>query len=229
VSETTVESRFRVYRVLPAVLQVNLFDVAADRLYTVFQSGYPDALQATVDDLSTGDLVGATLAGDPGAADEPWRLVEATRDPAESRPVGFATGVDYPAVAHEVWGEATAAADDGSVRGPVRPTGRALGPDGDAGEVWVQPRDALPGGGFTLAVLAGRVPLEPVLGDLEEAGAPAAELLVVDSDDPAATSHRDPFGVFLAFTDSGQPLADRYRERWGVERGDDSRPDVDPY
>lgn len=224
----TTEGRFRVYRVLAAVPHVNLLDVDAERLYTVYRSSYPDAVQRVVDDLRTGDLVEATVEGDPDAADEPWRLTEVERDGTASVTVDFATGVDYPDVARETWTAAREEAGDD----PVRPTGRPLGSDdatGPVGEVWVQPRDALPDGAFTLLALAGRLPLEPWLRELPYAEAPAAELLVVDSTAPESSGHRDPYGVFLFFTDDGRALADRYRERWGLERDGDSRPDVDPY
>lgn len=225
----TTEGRFRVYRVLAAVPHINLFHVDSERLYTVFESGYPDPVQTVVDDLRTGDLIEGTVEGDHEAAEEPWRLTEVTRDDIGSVRVDFATGVDYPNVAQETWIRATEEAGDD----PVRPTGRALGTDGEAGgavgEVWVQPRDALPDGAFTLPVLAGRLPLEPWLRELPYVEAAAAELLVVDSADPDSDVHHDPYGVFLFFTAEGGELADRYRERWGLERGTDSRPDLDPY
>jgi hypothetical protein len=181
-----------------------------------------------VDDLRTGDLVEATVEGDPDEPEEPWRLTDVTRDADGSVLVDFATGVDYPDVARETWDHAAEAAGGE----PVQPTGRALGSDdgdGAVAEVWVQPRDALPDGAFTLPVLAGRLPLEPWLRELPYAGAPAVELLVVDDADPESGAHSRPYGVFLFFTAEGRDLATRYRERWGLERGADSRPDVDPY
>ena len=224
----TTEGHFRVYRVLDAVPHLNLLHVDSERLYTVFESGYPDRVQSTVDDLRTGDLIEGTVEGDPDAADEPWRLTGATRDDAASVTVDFATAVDYPDVARETWGHAVEEAGDE----PVRPTGRALGSDdgeGAVGEVWVQPRDALLDGAFTLPVLAGRLPIEPWLRELPYAEASATELLVVDSADPESSTYPNPYGVFLFFTAEGRDLADRYRERWALERGADSRPDVDPY
>jgi len=220
-----VEGTFRVYRVFEAVPHLNLVDVDADRLYTVYESGYPDDRERAVDDLSTGDLVDAAVEGDADAPDEPWRLVDPEPDPAGSVAVDFATGVDYPAVARETWARAVAAADGG----PVEPAGRTLGADGAAGEVWVQPRDALPGGAFTRRVATGLVPLEPLFRGLPRAGAPAGELLVVDADGPGAREHREPYGVLLLFTEAGRALADDYRERWDLPRGADSRPDFDPY
>ena len=225
--ETTVGT-FRVYRVLDAVLHLNLFEVASERLYTVYQTGYDESLQSTLDEVTTGDLVEATVEGDPENADEPWRVTAVDRDADRSVTVDFAAGVDYPNVARETWSQALAEAGDD----PVRPTGRALGTEaGDtaAGEVWVQPRDAVPDSSLALTVLAGRLPLEPWLTDLPYADAPTAELLVVDSDGPETESHAEPYGVFLFFTETGRALADRYRERWDLPRGADSRPDVDPY
>jgi hypothetical protein len=221
-----VDGEFRVYRVFEAVPQVNLLDVDARRLYSVYRSGYPDAVQSVVDGLSTGDLVSATVEGDPDDATEPWRVVAAERDPSRSVAVETATGVDYPAVAREAWARAREEADGG----PVAPTGRVLRHDGAvAGEVWVQPRDALPEGAFTRRLLAGLLPVEPLVRDLPRAGAPAAELLALDADGPGVRDHREPYGVLLFLTDAGRPLADRYRERWGLARGADSRPDFDPY
>lgn len=220
-----VDGTFRVYRVFESVPHLNLVDVDADRLYTVYESGYPDDRQRLVDGLSTGDRVDATVEGDPDAPDDPWRLVDVAPDPAGSVTVDFATGVDYPSVARETWARAVEAAGDG----PVEPAGQTLGPDGTAGEVWVQPRDALPDGAFTRRVATGLVPLEPLFRGLPRAGAPASELLVVDADGPDAARHTAPYGVLLCFTESGRDLADGYRERWDLPRGADSRPDFDPY
>ncbi|MFC7175764.1 hypothetical protein [Halosegnis marinus] len=221
----TTEGTFRVYRVLDAVAHLNLLDTAESRLYTVFESGYPDDLQATVDGLATGALVSGTVEGDPDDPDEPWHLLDAERDPDRSVLVDFATGVRYPEVAREAWDEAGEAAGDD----PVRPTGRALGHDGDpAGEVWVQPRDALPDGAFTLPAVAGRLPLEPWLRELPYTEERPAELLVVDAGGPGEPT-TEPYGVLLFFTAAGHALADRYRERWDLPRGADSRPDFDPY
>ncbi len=220
-----VESTFRVYRVFEAVPHLNLVDVGGDRLYTVYESGYPDDRQRVVDDLSTGDLVDATVEGDPDAPEEPWRLVDPDPDPAESVAVDFATDVDYPSVARETWARAVDAAGDG----PVEPAGRTLGPDGAAGEVWVQPRDAFPDGAFVRRVATGLVPLEPLFRGLPRADAPATELVVVDADGPGTTGHTEPYGVLFLFTEAGRSLADEYRERWRLPRGDDSRPAFDPY
>lgn len=222
---TTTEGTFRVYRVLDAVAHLNLLDTDERRLYTVFESGYPDRLQETIDGLATGDLVTGTVTGEPNEPDEPWRLRDVERQPQRSVSIDFATGVRYPDVARETWSAAVEAAGDG----PVRPTGRALGHDGTpAGEVWIQPRSALPDGAFTLPALAGRLPLEPLLRDLPYAGGRPGELLVVDADGPGAAT-TEPYGVLLFFTPEGRALADRYRERWGLPRGADSRPSFDPY
>lgn len=222
----TTEGTFRVYRVVDAVAHLNVLDVDAGTLYTVFESVYPDTVQQTVDDLRTGDLVTATLEGDSDAPEEPWRFTAV--EPTGGITVDFVTDVAYPDVARETWAAAVKEAGDD----PVRPTGRALGVDGHDGavaEVWVQPRGVLPDDGFIPSVLAGKLPLEPWLQELPYADAPASELLVVDSAEVDSTGHRDPYGVFLFFTEAGRPLADRYRERWDVDRGEDSRPDFDPY
>lgn len=219
------ESTFRVYRVLAAVKHLNLLDVEADRLYTVYQAGYPEDLQPAVDDLATGDLIAATVEGDPAADEEAWRLVALDRVGGVA--VAFATGVDrLPRVAREVW--ATVDPDDPA------PAGRPLGTDdaaGPVGECWVQPRAALPDGAFVEHVLAGVVPLEPWFESLPYVGEPTAELLVVDPDEPGEPGGGPtaPYGVLLFFTAAGRDLADRYRARWGLDRGTDTRPDVDPY
>ncbi|MFB6118962.1 hypothetical protein [Halosegnis sp.] len=223
----TTSGRFRVYRVLGAVLHINLFDVADRRLYSVYQTDYPAPLQSTVDSLATGDMIEATVTGDPEAPQEPWRLEAAEREDTASVDIDFAVGVEYPDVARQTWERALAEASEEG----VVPTGRALGTqEGDeaAGEVWVQPRDSLPDGGFTPAVAAGRLPLEPWLERLPYADAPAEELLAIEASDPDEPV-REPYGVFLFFTKAGRGLADRYRERWDLPRGADSRPDFDPY
>lgn len=220
-----VDGTFRVYRVFSAVPHLNLVDVAADRLYTVYESGYPEDRQRVVDDLSTGDLLDATVAGDPDAPDDPWRVVDPEPKPDGSVSVDFATGVDYPPVARETWARAREAAGDD----PVEPAGRTLGADGAAGEVWVQPRDAVPDGAFTRRAATGLVPLEPLFRGLPSADAPASELLVVDADEPGASRNTEPYGVLFFFTAAGRDLADEYRERLDLPRGEDSRPDFDPY
>lgn len=222
----TTEGTFRVYCVVDAVPHLNVLDVDAGRLYTVYESAYPDDVQRTVDDLRTGDLVAATLEGDPDSPDEPWRFTAV--EPAGGVVVDFVTGVTYPDVARKTWTAAVEEAGDD----PVRSTGRPLGVDGHEGpvaEVWVQPRDALPDAGFIQSVLAGKLPLEPWLQELPYAGGSASELLVVDAHELDAPRTTSPYGVLIFFTEAGRPLADRYRERWGVERGEDSRPDFDPY
>ncbi|PSQ22439.1 hypothetical protein BRD04_04485, partial [Halobacteriales archaeon QS_9_67_17] len=103
--ETTVGT-FRVYRVLDAVLHLNLFEVASERLYTVYQTGYDESLQPTLDEMTTGDLVEATVEGDPKRPDEPWRVTAVDRDADRSVTLDFAAGVDYPNVARETWSQA---------------------------------------------------------------------------------------------------------------------------
>jgi hypothetical protein len=130
--------RFRVYRVVEAVPHINLVDVGASTLYTVFQSGYPDDRQAAVDDLRTGDLIEATLSGAPDRDDEPWRLE--TLDRIGGVEMGFVVDVEPPRVATDLWED-----------GLDRPAGAPLEEtpeDGPVAELYVQPRDPLPRGAF---------------------------------------------------------------------------------
>jgi hypothetical protein len=216
----TRNGRFRVYRVFPEVHHVNLQDVEANRLYTVHRSGYPDAMQETVDDLRTGDLVRATLEGDPDAEEEAWTLVDCEVDSRVE--FAFATGLgeDLPAAAFEVW-------ERPDREGPAgAPIGADEGSDAVA-ECWVQPLDRI-AGSLTTSVLTGLVPLEPWLTDLPHLDGPAAEVLVLDPAEPEGPSGV-PFGVLLFFTAAGRELADTFRERYDLPRGADTRPDYDPY
>lgn len=69
---TERSNRFRVYRVTESGLHINLQSVDSPALYTVYRTGYGDR-QELVDGLVTGDLVTATLEGDPAVEEKPWR------------------------------------------------------------------------------------------------------------------------------------------------------------
>jgi fermentation-respiration switch protein FrsA (DUF1100 family) len=215
------DGRYRVYRVLPDVHHINLQAIEENRLYTVHQSGYPDALQAAVDDLRTGDLVSGTLEGNPDDEEEAWTL---TSVETESRvEFGFATdlGTDLPESAWTLWERPDRTGPAGVAIGPE--------PDGDlVAECWVQPLADLPGGSLTTSVLTGLVPMEPWLEALPHVGEPAAEVLVLDPDDPERGGTGE-FGVLLFFTTAGRSLADEFRDRYDVPRGVDTRPEFDPY
>jgi hypothetical protein len=211
--------RFRVYRVVEAVPHINLVDVDASRLYTVFQSGYPDDRQATVDALRTGDLIEATLSGAPDRDDEPWRLEALDRIGGVE--MDFAVDVDPPRVATDLW-------DDGLDR-PARATLEETPEDGPVAEVYVQPRDPLPRGAFVPNVLAGLVPVEPFLADLPVVGGPATDALFLDPDPPEATDYAFPFGVAVLFGEGADRLTATFRDRYDLPAGEDSRPDFDPY
>jgi len=208
--------RFRVYRVVEAVPHINLQAVDEPRLYTVYQSGY-GSLQPAVDDLSTGDLVEATLSGDPEADDEPWRLTAVKRVGGVA--LAVATDVSLPAVAEELFAP-----------GQTEPACEPLTDGSDpVGACCVQPRDPLPGGRFAPSVLAGLLPLEAQFESVPGVSDPAAEALVFDPDPPDADSFSTPYGVVLFFTAAGASLADEYRDRYDCPRGTDSRPAYDPY
>jgi hypothetical protein len=226
-TETTRTGTFRAFRIVPAVHHINLFDVDAGRLYTVHQVGYPDGLQATVDDLRTGDLVDATLAGDPEAPEEAWRLTRAAPDPERSVAVDFAVDLDPAALPAPVADD-----PDRRERAATEPVGTVLEHEGlPVGEVWCQPRDPLPDGAFAPNVLGGLLPLETLLSELPEVGEPPAELLVLDTAAPDDRTFEVPFGVFVALTGAGDPVGDDLRERYGLplDRTADTRPAFDPY
>jgi hypothetical protein len=209
-------SRFRVYRVVEAVPHVNLVDTAAMRLYTVYWSGYGDR-QAAVDDLRTGDLLEATVSGNPDDESEAWRLEDFER--VDRVEMGFAVDAAVPEVAHALWED-----------GQTRPVYAPLSSDGEVvGACCVQPRDPLPSGSFVPNVLTGTLPLETVLSAIPRVGEPAAEALFVDPDPPDAQRYTTPFGVALVFAETGTETADRYRERYDCPRGVDTRPEFDPY
>jgi hypothetical protein len=212
----TRDGRFRVYRVTEAVPHLNLQAVESPVLYTVYQQGYTE-LQPAVDDLRTGDLVRATLSGDPGDEDEAWRL-EAV-EPVDHVAMGFAVDADPPALARDCW-----------TAGQTEPECAVLTEEGaPVGACCVQPREGLPGGRFVPNVLAGLLPLEPQLGSVPGVGDPAAEALFIDPEPPGERNPTTPFGVVLLFTERASDLPDRFREAYDCPRETDSRPAFDPY
>lgn len=226
-TEATRTGTFRAFRIVPAVHHINLFDVDAGRLYTVYQTGYSEALQATVDDVRTGDLLDATLVGDPEAPDEAWRLTRAAPDTERSVAVDFAVDLAPEALPAPV-------ADDPErrERAATEPVGTVLEHEGrPVGELWCQPREPLPDGAFASNVLSGLLPLETLLAALPELGERPAELLVLDTAAPDDRTFEVPFGVFVALTEAGEPVGDDLRERYGLplDRTADTRPAFDPY
>lgn len=208
--------RFRVYRVVESVPHLNLQAVESPTLYTVYQSGYGD-LQSGVDVLQTGDLVEATLDGDPAAEDEAWRLTALDRLGGVT--MDFAVDVESPDMAREIWSPDL-----------TEPACSVLTEDDDpVGVCCVQPRDPLPNGAFVPNVLTGLLPLEQMLDAVPEIGDQAAEALFLDPDPPDATTYSHPYGVVLLFTDRASPLADRFRETYDCPRDTDTRPEFDPY
>lgn len=208
--------RFRVFRVVESVPHLNLQAVASPTLYTVYQSGY-GALQAAVDDLRTGDLVEATLDGDPDADSEPWRLTAV--ECVDRVRMDFAVDVTPPDVARDAW-----------TPGQTDPSYTVLTEAGDpVGVCCLQPRAPLPSGAFVPNVLAGLLPLETQLASVPGIDEPAAEVLFLDPDPPDVATHSVPYGVAMLFTDRGATLADRFRETYEIPLDGDTRPDYDPY
>jgi hypothetical protein len=210
--------RFRVYRVVEAVPHYNFQAVDEPRLYTVYQSGYDDDRQAVVDDLTTGSLVSATLVGDADDDTEPWRIDEIERAEG-SVTVAVAADVDPPAVAVDAWEPGTS-----------QPVCRTLVEDGEpVGACCVQPREPLPDGGFVPSALTGLLPLESEFASVPGVDEPAAEALFLDPDPVDAASAQSPYGVALFFTADADDLPARFRDRYDLPRGEDTRPNFDPY
>jgi hypothetical protein len=208
--------QFRVYRVVESVPHINFFDTDQTRLYTVYQSGYGDR-QAAVDDLRTGDLVEATLAGDPTDEEEAWSIQSFDR--IDGVAMDFAVDADPPAVASELWKP-----------GLEHPASVVLEEDGEpVGECHVQPRAPLPGGSFVPSVITGLVPLESVLTELPTIGGPATDALFLDPDSPDDDQYSLPYGVVLLFTAAADDRLAEFRERYDLPEDADNRPDYDPY
>jgi len=208
--------RFRVYRVVESVPHINFFDTDATRLYTVYQSGYGER-QPAVDDLRTGDLVEATLAGDADDSEEAWSIRSLER--VDGVAMEFAVDAAPPPVAADLWEPDR-----------QRPVSTVLEREGDpVGAAYVQPREPLPGGSFVPSVLTGLLPMEHLLTDLPDVGTAPTHALFVDPDPPDAEQYTEPYGVALLFTEGGRELLADYRDRYGVDPDGDSRPDYDPY
>ncbi|WP_136591969.1 hypothetical protein [Salinigranum halophilum] len=210
--------QFRVYRVIESVPHINVQSTESPVLYSVYQSGYADdALEATVDDLRTGDLVEATLVGDAGDETDPWRF-EAVERVGRVR-TSFAVDAEPPATARDSW-----------TPGQTEPSYTVLEEDGTpVGVCVVQPRSPLPSEALVPSVLSGLVPLESEFASVPELGRPAVEAVFVDPDPPEASSHSVPYGVVYLFTDAGTSTAERLRRRYDCELGTDSRPEYNPY
>jgi len=208
--------RFRVYRVVESVPHVNVQAVDSPTLYSVYQSGYGE-LQPTVDALETGDLIEATLAGDPDDDTEPWRLTAVDR--IDRVHTAFAVDVDPPEVARECW-----------TPDRTEPAYTVLTEDGaPVGVCGVQPRAPLPNGAFVPNVLAGLLPLESEFASVPRLGEPAVEAVFLDPDPPEASSYAWPYGVVYLFTRPATALAERLRERYDCPLETDTRPAFDPY
>ncbi|MDS0281072.1 hypothetical protein [Haloarcula onubensis] len=212
----THAGRFRVYRVVESVPHINLFDTEATRLYTAYQSGYGDR-QDDIDALRTGDLVEATLGGDPDDPDEAWSVQSVER--VGGVRMAFAVDADPPTVAADLWTE-----------GQERPSTTALRWAGDpVAEVAVQPRAPLPGGAFVPSVLTGLVPMEDRLGTLSSGGEPVTDALFLDPDPPDTDRYSRPYGTAVFFGAAGEALRDEFYDRYGIDPTGDSRPEYDPY
>lgn len=209
--------RFRVYRGVESVPHINVQAVAEPTLYSVYRSGYDAGLQETVDALATGDLLEATLDGDPADDAEPWRLTAADR--IDRVRTAFAVDVDPPAVARECW-----------TTGRTEPAYTVLTDDGEpVGVCGVQPRDPLPNGAFVPSILTGLLPLEAEFESVPKVGEPAVEAVFLDPDPPEASSYRRPYGVVFLFTRPSTAPAERLRETYDCPLDSDTRPTFDPY
>ena len=207
---------FRVYRVVDAVPHINLFDTDATRLYTVYQSGYGER-QPAVDDLRTGDLVAATLGGDPDDSEEAWSLLSFER--RDRVRMDFAVDADVPDVATDLWEP-----------GLERPASAVLEEDGEpVAECFVQPRAPLPGGAFVPSVLTGLVPMESLLTELPGIGEAPTDAVFIDPDAPDADSYSRPYGVAVLFTAAADDLRTEFRDRYSLPADADTRPEYDPY
>jgi hypothetical protein len=225
--EKGVTDHFRVYRGVSAVDHINLYGADTERLYSVYRRGYDDEFQATVDSLRTGEMVLATLVGDPEAPEEAWRLAKVGRDDRLSVAMAFVDGLDPDDLPGPIREN-----PDVRERAATEPAGVTLERDDrPVGEIWCQPRDPLPHEMFLLNVLTGLVPLESHLGGLPEIDVIPAEVLVLDTATPVADSYDTAFGVFVFLTAAGRSYGDELRERYGLplDRAADTRPDFDPY
>lgn len=209
--------RFRVYRGVESVPHINVQAVDEPTLYSVYRSGYTDN-QSTVDALETGDLIEATLAGDPADDAEPWRLTAVKR--VGRVRTAFAVDIDPPEVARNCW-----------TPGAGAPSYTVLTENGDPiGVCGVQPRAPLPNdGAFVPSVLTGLLPLEAEFESVPEIGDPAVEALFLDPDPPDASPHAWPYGVVFLFTRPSTTVAEGIRDAYDCPLTGDTRPSFDPY
>jgi hypothetical protein len=211
-----LSGRFRVYRGVESVPHINVQAVDEPTLYSVYRSGYADG-QSTVDALETGDLIEATLAGDPAADDDPWRLTAVER--VDRVRTAFAVDVDPPDIARDCW-----------TPGAETPSHTVLTEDGDpVGVCGVQPRDPLPNGAFVPSVLTGLLPLEAEFESVPTVGDPAVEAVFLDPDPPEASSYTHPYGVVFLFTRPSTAVAEGIRDTYDCPLETDTRPSFDPY
>jgi hypothetical protein len=209
--------RFRVYRGVASVPHINVQAVDEPTLYSVYRSGYGADLQERIDALDTGDLVEATLDGDPTDDAEPWRLTAVER--VDRVRTAVAVDVDPPEVARTCWSP-----------GRTEPAYTVLTEDGDRiGVCGVQPREPLPSGAFVPNVLTGLLPLEPQFTSVPDVGEPAVEAVFLDPDPPTAASYTRPYGVVFLFVRPATAFAERLRTAYDCPLDADTRPDFDPY
>jgi len=209
--------RFRVYRSVESVPHINVQAVDDPTLYSVYRSGYDDDRQRTVDALETGDLIEATLAGDPSVDDEPWRLAEVGR--IDRVRTAFAVDVDPPDMARDCWSPDRTDPSYAVLTEAETPVGVC----------GVQPRTPLPNGAFVPSVVTGLLPLEAEFASVPKLGDPAVEAVFLDPDPPDASSYAWPYGVVYLFTRPSTSLAERVRSRYDCPLDADTRPAFDPY
>ena len=233
--------RFRVYRVVPSVPHLNLQAVDELTLYTVYESGY-ETIQESVDTLRTGDLIEATISGDPADDAEAWRLTAIDRIGGVR--MDFAVNATLPAVANTCWefGQSeprcvTLTNQEDAQSNSAPDGGFEPSTDTDSappiGACCVQPRAGLPDGAFIPNILTGTLPLESVLQSVPGTDDPAVTALFIDPARPSADNYEIPFGVVLLFTQSDTDLRKRFYQQYDCPTEPDSdidtRPSFDPY
>ena len=232
---TQRSGRFRVYRVVPSVPHLNLQAVDEPRLYTVYESGY-ESIQNSVDTLRTGDLIEATISGDPTDDEEAWRLTAIER--VGGVRMDFAVNATLPAVADTCWEsgqsepQCVTLTDHEDIQSSSEPKENTDSTN-PIGACCVQPRAALPDGAFIPNILTGTLPLESVLQSVPGTDNPAVTALFIDPARPNANSYEIPFGVVLLFTQSETNLRKRFYNQYDcpIDPGSDidTRPSFDPY
>lgn len=225
--------RFRVYRVVPSVPHLNLQAVDEPRLYTVYESGY-ETIQQSVDTLRTGDLIEATVSGNPADDEEAWRLTAIDR--IDSVRMDFVVDATLPAVADTCWEPGQSEPQCVQLLDQENaPSSSDLDAEsGDPiGACCVQPRETLPNDAFIPNILTGTLPLESVLQSVPGTDDPAVTALFIDPARPDASNHEIPFGVAMLFTDSTAELRERFYQQYDCPVDPtsdiDTRPSFDPY